>query len=354
MLYALPAWLRAALSFFGAGTLCHCFTPPVRRLALRLGAVDRPGGRRVNRRPVPRMGGLALFAGFAAAAALFCRAERPLAGLLGGALLIAALGAADDLFDLSPALKLLGQLAAAALALRGGIVLRSLSLPSGASLALPPPLAAALTLGWLVACTNAVNLIDGLDGLAAGISALGSLSMLLVALCRSDPAVAVLLAALTGACLGFLPYNRSPAQIFMGDAGSQFLGFALGALSVMGLLKFHTLLSFFVPLAALSVPLADTLFAVLRRVARGQSPFHADRGHIHHRLLDLGLSQKQAVAVLYGVSSLQGLAAVLLAGTDALSRALCLLPAGALGLAVWLPLLRSPPENSSGKMRADS
>ncbi|MBR5342703.1 MAG: undecaprenyl/decaprenyl-phosphate alpha-N-acetylglucosaminyl 1-phosphate transferase [Oscillospiraceae bacterium] len=340
MLSAYPLWLRAPLSLFAAGALCHLFTPPVRQLALRLGAVDRPGGRRVNRRPVPRMGGLALSAAFLAAAPLFCAADGPLLGLLCGALLIAALGAADDLLDLRPGLKLLGQLAAAAPALKGGIVLRSVSLPSGESLALPPALAAGLTLLWLVACTNAVNLIDGLDGLAVGVSALGSLSMLLVALSLSAPAVAVLLAALTGACLGFLPYNRSPAQIFMGDAGSQFLGFALGALSVMGLLKFHALVSFFVPLLALSVPLADTLFAVLRRLRRGQSPFRADRGHIHHRLLDLGLSQKQAVAVLYGASSLQGLTAVLLAGTDALSRALCLLPALALGLAVWLCALR--------------
>ena len=335
MLSSLPAWLRAALALFLAGALSHLFTPPVRSLALRLGAVDRPGGRRVNRRPVPRMGGLAIALGFLTAAPALCPLDGPLGGLLGGALLIVWMGAADDLFDLRPMLKLLIQLAAALIAVRGGVVLGAISVPSGGSVSLPPLLAAALTVLWLVACTNAVNLIDGLDGLAVGVSALGSLSMLIVALAVSAPAVAVLLAALCGACLGFLPYNGSPARIFMGDAGSQFLGFALGALSVMGLLKFHTLVSFFVPLLALSVPLTDTAFAVCRRLWRGQSPFHADRGHIHHRLLDLGLSQRQAVAVLYGVSSLQGLAAVLLAGTNALLRVFSLLPAAALSLAVY-------------------
>lgn len=341
MLSTLPLWLCAPLALFGAGALCHLLTPPVRSLALRLGAVDRPGGRRVNRSPVPRMGGLAISLAFLAVVPAFCPPDAPLPGLLGGALLIAAMGALDDLADLRPGAKLLAQLAAAALAVRGGVVLRAVSGLSGESIPLPGGLAAVLTLLWLVACTNAVNLIDGLDGLAVGVSAIGSLSMLLVALAVSAPAVAVLLAALNGACLGFLPFNRSPARIFMGDVGSQFLGFTLGAVSVMGLLKFHTLVSFFVPLLALSVPLADTAFAVLRRLSRGQSPFRADRGHIHHRLLDLGLSQRQAVAVLYALSSLQGLAAVLLAGTDALSRLLILLPAFALSLAVWLPVLRS-------------
>lgn len=341
MLSSLPAWLRAALALFCAGALCHLFTPPVRSLALRLGAVDRPGGRRVNRSPVPRMGGLAISLGFLAAAPVFCAPEGPVAGLISGALLIVAMGAADDLLDLRPGLKLLGQLAAAALAVRGGVVLGAVTVPAGGSLTLPPALAAALTVLWLVACTNAVNLIDGLDGLAVGVSAIGSLSMLIVALAVSAPAVAELLAALCGACLGFLPYNRSPARIFMGDAGSQFLGYALGALSVMGLLKFHTLISFFVPLLALSVPLADTAFAVCRRLLRGQSPFRADRGHIHHRLLDLGLSQRQAVAVLYGISSLQGLAAVLLAGTNTLLRSISLLPALALSLAVYRFGIRS-------------
>ena len=340
MLSTLPLWLRAACSFFCAGSLCHLFTPPVRQLALRLGAVDRPGGRRVNRRPVPRMGGLALFLGFFAPSAAFCPEDGPTGALLCAALLIAAAGAADDLLQLPPALKLLAQAAAAALALRGGIVLRVLSLPSGASLVLPSGLAAALTALWLLACTNAVNLIDGLDGLAAGVSGIGATSRRLAALVLPAPAVAVPLAALGGACLGFLPFNRSPARIFMGDAGSQFLGFALGALSVMGALKFHTLAGLCVPLLALSVPLTDTVFAVLRRLAHGQSPFRADRGHIHHRLLDLGLSQRQAVALLCGLSSLQGLAAVLLAGTDALSRTLCLLPALAPAAALWIGLRR--------------
>ena len=342
MLSSLPLWLGAPLALFCAGALCHLFTPPVRVLALRLGAVDRPGGRRVNRRAVPRMGGLALFIGFLAAAPAFCPPGRSLDGLLGGAALIVAMGVLDDLIDLPPGCKLLSQLLAAALAVYGGAVLRVISAPSGASVALPPALAGALSLFWIVACTNAVNLIDGLDGLAAGVSAIASLSLLVAALGLSAGSAAVLLAALGGACLGFLPYNRSPARIFMGDAGSQFLGYTLGVVSVLGLLKFHTLVSLFVPLLALSLPLADTAFAVLRRLWHGQSPFRADRGHIHHRLLDLGLNQKQAVALLYAVSSLQGLAAAFLAGTAALPRLLILLPTAALCLSAWLSARHSP------------
>ncbi len=326
MLSTLPLWLRAPLALFTAGALCHLLTPPVRLLALRLGAVDRPGGRRVNRRPVPRMGGLAIFGGFLAAALLFAPQDRAFHGLFGGALLIVAMGALDDLLDLPPLVRLGGERGAAACAVRGGAVFGTLSLPGGGFLPLPEPLAAGLTIFWIVSCTNAVNLIDGLDGLAAGLAAIGSLSLLGAALSLSSPAVAALLAALGGACLGFLPDNRSPARIFMGDSGSQFLGYALGVLSVLGLLKFHTLLSLSVPLLSLSVPLADTAFAVTRRLLRGQSPFHADRGHIHHRLLDLGLEQRQAVGLLYALSALPCLPALLLAGTRSLSPFLCLLP----------------------------
>ena len=334
MLFRLPAALRLALALFGAGAASYALTPSVRRLALRLGAIDRPGGRRVHERPTPRMGGLAIVFGFSLSALLFCPRDT-LAALLPGALLIAAMGAVDDCFGLRPGVKLLLQLLAAALAVRGGLVIRVfLGLP------LPGSLAVGLTVFWIVACTNAVNLIDGLDGLACGVSALGALTMLLVSLLVSAPPAGLILAALTGACLGFLPYNRCPAQIFMGDLGSQFLGYVLALASVLGALKLHALFSFFVPLLALSVPLADTAFAFFRRILRRKNPFRADKSHIHHRLLALGLTQKQTVALLYAVSSLLGLVAVLLAGTNALARLLCLLPAATLSLAVFWPALR--------------
>ena len=342
MLFRLPVAARLALALFCAGAASHALTPSVKRLALRLGAIDRPGGRRIHKRPVPRMGGLAIVLGFFLAALLFCPRETLLA-LLPGALLIAAMGAADDCLGLRPGVKLLLQLAAAALAVRGGVVIRVfLGQP------LPGALAVGLTIFWFVACTNAVNLIDGLDGLACGISALGALTMLLVSLAASAPPAGLILAALTGACLGFLPYNRCPAQIFMGDLGSQFLGYVLAAASVLGALKLHALFSFFVPLLALSVPLADTAFAFFRRILRRKSPFQADKSHIHHRLLALGLTQKQAVALLYAVSSVFGLLAVLLAGTSALGRLLCLLPAALLSLVVCLSAqLADKPDRTS-------
>ena len=159
--------------------------------------------------------------------------------------------------------------------------------------------------------------------------------MLVVALFVAEPNVAVILAALVGACLGFIPYNFNPAKIFMGDVGSQLLGFVLSTASILGMFKLHAMITFLVPLLALAVPLADTTFAFFRRIIHGQSPFHADKGHFHHRLLALGLNQKQAVAVLYGVSAVLGLIAVLLAGPGALVRTVCAICAFIIALVVW-------------------
>lgn len=165
---------------------------------------------------------------------------------------------------------------------------------------------------WIVAITNSVNLIDGLDGLACGVSTISSMTLLVIALIVSEPDVAILMAALAGACIGFLPYNLNPAKIFMGDTGSTFLGFILATVSIQGLFKFYAIISFAVPFLMLGLPIFDTCFAILRRVAKGQSPMSPDRGHIHHRLIDMGFSQKQAVAVLYIISAILGLSAVVL------------------------------------------
>ena len=169
------------------------------------------------------------------------------------------------------------------------------------------------------------------------------LTMLVVALFVAEPNVALILAALTGACLGFIPYNLNPAKIFMGDVGSQLLGFILATISIMGMFKFHAIITFLVPVLAMSVPLADTVFAFFRRIVHGQSPFHADKGHFHHRLLAMGLSQKQAVAVLYAVSAVLGLLAVLLAGTYTLVRVVCLVLAFIISIGVWFFVFRKKP-----------
>ncbi|MBR2703757.1 MAG: undecaprenyl/decaprenyl-phosphate alpha-N-acetylglucosaminyl 1-phosphate transferase, partial [Oscillospiraceae bacterium] len=157
-----------------------------------------------------------------------------------------------------------------------------------------------------------------------------------------DTNVPLLLACLTGACIGFMPYNLNPAKIFMGDVGSQFLGFVLSCVSIMGTFKFHTIITFLVPLMALAVPLFDTIFAIIRRVLRGQSPFQADRGHIHHRLLALGMNQKQVVAILYGISAVMGIFAVLIAGPGTAVRIVCLVAAFVVSIIVWLFVFRKP------------
>ena len=191
---------------------------------------------------------------------------------------------------------------------------------------------------WIVAITNAVNLIDGLDGLACGVSTISSMTMLVIALTVAEAQVAILMAALAGACIGFLPYNLNPAKIFMGDTGSTFLGFVLACISVQGLFKMYTLISFVVPFLIFGLPIFDTCFAFIRRIAHGQSPMHADRSHVHHRLIDMGFSQKQAVAVLYVITAILGLSAVVLTTSGPVKAMLLLLAfcaAGAVALSVF-------------------
>ena len=346
MLSMIPDWLKIVLALLLSGAVSYFFTPFVKKFAEKVGAIDQPGERRVNDHPVPRMGGLAIFLGFVLSVLTFVQVDRSILGLLVGAVLIAAMGAVDDIVNLNAWIKLAVQVAAALVAMCSGIVFNVLSNPNFLSeqtfinigyLAYP------LTLLWIVGCTNAVNLIDGLDGLAAGVSAISSMTMLVVALFEGEVNIALLLVALTGACLGFIPYNANPAKIFMGDVGAQFLGFVLAAVSVMGMFKFQAIITFIVPVLAMSVPLADTVFAFFRRIFHGQSPFHADKGHFHHRLLAMGLSQKQAVAVLYGVSAVLGLLAVLLAGTHTSVRVVCLVLAFVISLSVWLLIFRKNP-----------
>ena len=181
-----------------------------------------------------------------------------------------------------------------------------------------------------------VSLDHGLDGLACGVSAIASLTMLVVSMLVSDSNsnVATILAALCGACIGFIPYNLNPAKIFMGDTGALLLGYILATASVIGMFKFYAIVTFILPVLALAVPLSDTLFAFTRRILHGQSPFHADRGHFHHKLLDMGLNQKQAVAVLYAISAILGLAAVLIT-SEGPARNILAAIAFAIAVCIW-------------------
>lgn len=305
-------------------------TPPVKKLAVKIKAVDVPkDGRRMHSHPIPRLGGLAIIFGFAVSVMCFGQMSRSLASVLLGALIIAAMGVVDDIKALDAKPKFLIQIVAATIAVVGGdLKIQVFTNPNifsdAAYLVLPDWVSIVITIIWIVFITNAVNFIDGLDGLAAGVSAIMSVSLVFIASRLGEYSVAVIGAALMGACFGFLPYNFNPAKIFMGDTGSTFLGFILATLSIQGVFKSYAIISFAVPLLILGLPLLDASFAMIRRILKGQSPMKADRGHLHHRLIDMGFSQKQTVFILYVISGILGITAIILAESGTL-RAILLL-----------------------------
>ena len=331
-------WVKVILAILVAFGISIAVTPAVKAFATKVGAIDVPDHKRhIHSHPIPRMGGLAIFFGFLLSVLLFADITIEVRGILLGAIIIVATGALDDVISLKAWTKFLVQIIAAVIAVAHGVVIRVMMNPnvfSKSESVLLGWLAIPITILWIVGITNSVNLIDGLDGLAVGVSTISCMTILVVALRVAEPNVAIIVAALAGACIGFMPYNLNPAKIFMGDTGSLLLGYVLSTVSVLGLFKFYTVVTFVVPVLALAVPLSDTLFAFTRRICHGQSPFKADRGHFHHKLMDLGLSQKQAVAILYAISAVLGLAAVTLTTSGAM-RILLLVIALVIALAVW-------------------
>jgi UDP-GlcNAc:undecaprenyl-phosphate/decaprenyl-phosphate GlcNAc-1-phosphate transferase len=272
---------------------------PARWLAFRLGAVAEPGERRIHREPTARLGGLAMYLGFGLAAALFSTNPSTL-GLLLSAAVITTLMVFDDLRGVRPVLKLVFQVAASLLAIVGfGISIHFVGLPGGHQLTLLPVVAIPLTLLWFVGLQNTINLIDGVDGLAAGVVAIVAATLLLAAINRGESDIVILAGALIGACVGFLFFNWHPARVFMGDSGSNFLGFTLAALSVLSVAKGAIVVALVVPLAALAIPIVDTAWAIVRRRLRGKSIATPDTEHLHHRLLDFGLSPQETALVFY-------------------------------------------------------
>ena len=340
-----------AAALLAAALIALVTTPVVRSLAFKMRAVDVPkDNRRMHNHPIPRMGGLAIFLGFLFSVLIFVPLTDELRGMLLGAVVIVVLGVLDDIYALPAMPKFLVQIGAALIAVLQGNVITHLSNPnlfSASPIWNLGVLSIPFSVLWIVAITNAVNLIDGLDGLACGVSAISSMTLLVIALTVSEPQVALLMAALAGACLGFLPYNLNPAKIFMGDTGSTFLGYVLAVVSIQGLFKYATIISFAVPFLLMGLPIFDTCFAILRRVSHGQSPMAPDRGHIHHRLIDMGLSQKQAVAVLYIISAILGLSAVVLT-TSGVTKAMLFLASLCVagGVAAMLFLNRIKEEDS--------
>ncbi len=318
------------LAFIVAFVFSFAATPIVYRFAFKIGAIDVPkDSRRMHKRPVPRLGGLAIIFGFMVSIFCFGKMTRELAAMLVGASIIAAMGVIDDCKNLDAKLKFVIQIIAALVVmLLGNIRITVFTNPNIFSdnpyLVLPWWMSGLTTILWIVFITNAVNFIDGLDGLAAGVSAIMSVSLVFIAVRVGEFSVAVIGLAVMGACFGFLPFNFNPAKIFMGDTGSTFLGFILATLSIQGVFKSYAIISFAVPLLILGLPLFDAMFAMIRRIYHGQSPMSADRGHLHHRLIDMGFSQKQTVFILYAISGILGITAVILAESGTL-RALILL-----------------------------
>ena len=304
------------LALLVAGMVSFLTTPVVKTFAYKVGAIDVPKDeRRMHKVPIPRLGGLAIFIGFMVSILLFVKITPEMKSILLGAVVIVVLGVVDDIMALPALLKFVVQIVAALIPATHGVVIQAFSNPNVFSDNLYWVLgwmSVPVTVLWIVAITNSVNLIDGLDGLANGVSAISATTMLVIALVTAQNQVAIALAALVGACVGFMPYNMNPAKMFMGDTGATFLGFILSTMSIQGLFKFYAVISFAVPFLILGLPIFDTAFAMIRRMAHGQSPMHADRGHIHHRLIDMGLNQKQAVATLYVISAILGLSAVVL------------------------------------------
>ena len=302
-------YLTMVLAFIASILL----TPIVKRIAFRVGAVDRPNYRKVHARIMPRLGGLAIFGSFLIAYFILTpqdpisnaieAAYIPIeAAIIIGALLIIVTGVLDDMYEISAKAKLIGQLVAAGIVVvGGGLEISFINLPFGGVLDFGY-LSIPLTILWIVGITNAINLIDGLDGLAAGVSTVALLTLAAMAFIMGDVYVMSMAALLAASTSGFLVYNFHPAKIFMGDTGALFLGFMISVLALMGF-KNVTVVALIIPIIMLGVPISDTFFAIVRRVREKKSISEADKSHLHHCLLNIGFSHSQTVLIIYGIAA---------------------------------------------------
>lgn len=312
-------WWIYIVGFAAACMLAVIAMPFVKKLAFRVGAVAIPNHRTVHTKPMPQMGGLAIYLAFAVtylAVALSIGDYEPevMLGMLLGGGLIVLVGALDDRYNISPKLKLLGQIAAAGVVVSCGLYVDYIQLPFGDAINVYPWVGMLITVFWIVGVTNAVNLIDGLDGLAAGVSAIATFTIMVLAFVTGNAPVALLSAVLLGSIIGFLFFNFHPASIFMGDTGALFLGFSLATLSVLGF-KSAVAISFLVPILVLGVPLSDTFLAIIRRKLNNKPISVADKGHLHHCLIEMGFNTRKTVLIIYGVAAVFGSCAMLLSQT---------------------------------------
>jgi len=312
-------WTASVVCFIAALLV----TPVVKRFAIAVGAVDSPDARKVHVRIMPRLGGLAIYIAFLIGYFMLQPSSPYATHILVGGFVIILTGALDDRLQLNARLKLMGQIIATVVVLNGGIRIEFINLPFDQQLYLGW-WSVPITFLWVVGITNAVNLIDGLDGLAAGVSSIVLLTIICLAVIQGNVYVTIVAILLLMSTLGFLVHNFYPAKIFMGDTGALFLGYMLSVLSLLGF-KNVTLFSLAVPVILLGIPISDTLFAIIRRLLSGQPPFAPDKAHLHHRLLDLGFTMRQAVLVIYGLCAVFGMTAILFSQTNSLGAVISLI-----------------------------
>lgn len=298
-------------AFVIALIVTYICTPLVRTLAVKIGAIDAPDARKVHQVSIPRLGGLAIYIGYMVSLLYSVKDISSVKGLLIGSVILVAVGIWDDVKQIGPKTKLLGQIVAALMLPIFDNAIHFISI--GDHMLYLEYLSIPLTVFWIVGFTNIVNLIDGLDGLAAGISLIACIAICIVTLQMGQVDLACITLALAGAACGFLRYNFNPAKIFMGDTGSMLLGYTMAAISVMGSVKTAATVGLVVPVIVLGLPILDTLFAIVRRRINGRPVFQPDKGHLHHRLLAMGLTQKQAVLLMYAITAVLGCVSIVAA-----------------------------------------
>jgi UDP-GlcNAc:undecaprenyl-phosphate/decaprenyl-phosphate GlcNAc-1-phosphate transferase len=317
-------YLYHVAAFLIAASIVLVSTPIVRSIGLKSGYFDPPGGRKVHKHPMVRLGGVSIFLGTVTALILVWQfggfgflppeKEYEIWGVTVGGLAFFLIGLADDLFSLSPIMRLLMQAVVASCVWHVGVHIDFLGIPLVGLVSLAPWISLPLTVIWLVGMANAINWIDGLDGLAAGVCGIAAVVMLTVCLFMDQPAAALIAAAMAGGAIGFLRYNFNPAQIFMGDGGAYFMGFTLAGVGVVGLVKGVTTVAVLLPYVILAVPILDMSAVILDRLRRGKSPFRADKRHLHHRLLQAGLPHRLTVLFIYSLTLWAGSLALAFSG----------------------------------------
>ena len=365
-------WGDIAIAFLLAFITAFVITPYTIRLAKKTGAVDIPADRRVNKKPMPRLGGLAVIAGFLISAiyliiSMYIEKKidftqdvliPKLIGFFVGLIILTITCFVDDVKGIKPIVKLAGQILAAIAVVKSGLLIDNFTIPfKENNLVLNEVFSYILTIGWIVGITNAINLIDGLDGLSSGITLIACISLLIIFSLNESPLIAiVLITALAGAIVGFLPYNFNPAKTFIGDVGANFMGYAIAVISILGVAKTYTLIVIIAPIIVLALPIFDTLWAIVRRIIKTKSlkgVFKADNGHLHHKLMARGYTQRQSVFILYGVTATLGMVAIILLDSGiwkAVSFALLVIAIVAIG---YKDILHLREEENEPELKSD-